>query len=182
MVEAIRAGNDAPIYDIYKLHRNEFISWARKNFKATNEQAKDAFQESVLDFYQNVKSGQLSHLTSELKTYLFQIGKYKLLNVKKKEARLTYLDVLQVIEGGELETFMEEENNAYNKEQISRAIEGLPEDCKKVLKLFYFQEYDMESIAREMGYANSATAKSKKALCMKKLMVELKKLTSVLVL
>lgn len=95
---------------------------------------------------------------------------------------MTYHDALHLIENGELETFMEEENKAYTQEQISKAIEKLPEDCQQVLKLFYFNEYDMDSIARELNYKNADTAKTKKSLCMKNLMNELKKLSMLFVL
>jgi RNA polymerase sigma factor (sigma-70 family) len=164
------------------LNRDEFIQWSAKNYSATSEQAKDAFQEAILDFHQNVIHGKLTELSSSLKTYLFQIGKHKLLNILKKDRRMTYNDALHMINHGEVDIFMEEENKAYTQEQISRAIEQLPEDCQKVLNLFYFKEYDMETIAREMNYKNSDTAKSKKSVCMKKLISELKKISMLLTL
>ena len=182
ILNKLRHGDDAPLYDLYKLYRNEFIVWAKSQYRATEDQAKDAFQEAVLDFHQNVISGHLIELSSTIKTYLFQIGKHKLLNIQKKEQRMTYHEGLHLIDNGEMGSFMEEENKAYSKEQISNAIKNLPEDCQKVLKLYYFSEYDMESIAREMEYKNANTAKSKKSVCMKCLFEELKKLSMLLVL
>lgn len=182
ILDKLRNGDDSPIFDLYKLYRDEFIVWSKSTYKTTEEQAKDAFQEAVLDFHQNVISGHLTELSSTIKTYLFQIGKHKLLNIQKKESRMTYHEALHLIKNGEMESFMEEENKAYSQEQISKAIEKLPEDCQKVLKLFYFNEYDMESIAREMNYKNADTAKAKKSLCMKRLFEELKKMTMLLLL
>jgi RNA polymerase sigma-70 factor (ECF subfamily) len=182
ILNKLRSGDHSPIYELYKLYRDEFIVWSKKTYNATEEQAKDAFQEAVLDFHQNVISDHLTALSSTIKTYLFQIGKHKLLNIQKKESRMTYHDALHLIKNGEVENFMEEENKAYTQEQISKAIEKLPEDCQKVLKLFYFSEYDMESIARELNYKNADTAKSKKSVCMKNLMNELKKLSMLIVL
>ncbi len=179
--EALRNGDDSPLYEMYRLYRDEFLAWSKKQFNTTDEQAKDAFQDAMLDFHQNVLTGRLTELTSSLKTYIFQIGKHKILNIQKKESRLTYHDALHMINNGEVDHFMEEENKAYTEEQISQAIEKLPEDCQKVLKLFYFSEYDMDSIARELNYKNADTAKSKKSLCMKNLMSELKKMSSILV-
>lgn len=95
---------------------------------------------------------------------------------------MTYHEALHVIDNGEMGSFMEEENKAYSQEQISNAIKKLPEDCQKVLKLFYFKEYDMDSIAREMDYKNADTAKSKKSVCMKNLIKELKKISMLLLL
>ena len=182
ILDKLRSGDDSPIFDLYKLYRDEFLVWSMSTYKATEEQAKDAFQDAVLDFHQNVISGHLTELSSTIKTYLFQIGKHKLLNIQKKESRMTYHDALHLIENGEAEKFMEEENKLYTQEQISEAIEKLPEDCQQVLRLFYFNEYDMDSIARELNYKNADTAKSKKSVCMKNLMNELKKLSMLFVL
>ncbi len=181
IIKTIKQGNQLPLNDFYRAYRNEFIHWSTKDFSANQEQAKDAFQEAMIDFYQNVISGKLNVLTCSVKTYLFQIGKYKLLNIQKKEQRLTYHEALQMIDSGDTTIFMEEENKAYTEEQIRTTIARLPEDCQKVLKLHYFLEYDMESIARELNYKNADTAKSKKSLCMKRLINELKKLSMVLV-
>jgi len=182
ILEKLRNGDELPIYELYQLYRDEFLVWSKSTYKATDEQAKDAFQEAVLDFHQNVISGHLTELSSTIKTYLFQIGKHKLLNIQKKEQRMTYHEALHVIDNGEMGSFMEEENKAYSQEQISNAIKKLPEDCQKVLKLFYFKEYDMDSIAREMDYKNADTAKSKKSVCMKNLIKELKKISMLLLL
>jgi RNA polymerase sigma-70 factor (ECF subfamily) len=182
ILEKLRNGDESPIYELYKLYRDEFIVWSKSTYKATDDQAKDAFQEAVLDFHQNVISGHLTELSSTIKTYLFQIGKHKLLNIQKKESRMTYHEALHLIDNGEMGSFMEEEQKAYSQERISKAIEKLPEDCQKVLKFYYFSEYDMESIAREMNYKNADTAKSKKSLCMKNLLNELKKMSMLLVL
>ena len=182
ILEKLRNGDDSPLYDLYRLYRDEFIQWSSKNYSATSDQAKDAFQDAMLDFHQNVITGKLTYLSSTIKTYLFQIGKYKLVNIQKKESRLTYHDNLQLIQGGEMEDYMDEENKAYTQEQISSAINKLPNDCQKVLKLYYFNEFDMESIARELEYKNADTAKSKKSLCMKNLMAELKKISTIFVL
>ncbi len=182
ILDKLRNGDDSPIFDLYTLYRNEFIVWSKSTYKATEEQAKDAFQEAVLDFHQNVITGHLTELSSTIKTYLFQIGKHKLLNLQKKESRLAYHDNLQLIQNGEVEKYMEEENRVYTQEQITKAIDKLPQDCQQVLKLYYFNEYDMESIAREMNYKNADTAKSKKSVCMKNLMNELKKISLLFVL
>ena len=181
IIQEIKSGKEKPLYDLYRLYRNEFLVFAQKNYRASEEQAKDCFQESVMDFHQNIVSGKLTELVSSEKTYLFQIGKHKILNLLKKEGRMTYHDNLQVIKGNELEDYMEEEEGKYTQEQITEAISKLPNDCQKILKLHYHNEYDMDSIARELGYKNSDTAKSKKSICIKKLIVELKKISLIFV-
>lgn len=182
ILEKLKSGDDRPLMEVYRLYRNDFINWAKTTFQANEEQAKDAFQEALVSFYENVTSGNLTSLTCSVKTYIFQLGKHKVLNILKKEQKITYNEVFQLINDIEsMENYMEEENLEYSKEQISKAIKALPEDCQKVLKLYYFEEYDMESIAREMNYKNADTAKSKKSVCMKKMMQELKKLSMIFI-
>lgn len=167
---------------MYRCYRDEFIAWSGNRYGATAEQAKDVFQDAVVAFYENIVSGRLTALTSSVKTYLFEIGKNKLINVQKREKRMTYKGDPHLINRSEKEDYMNEENKAYSQEQLRKAISKLPDDCQRILELYYFREYDMESIAREMGYKNADTAKSKKSVCMKKLLAELKKITMLLVL
>lgn len=158
------------------------MAWSGNRYGATDEQAKDVFQDAIIAFYQNIVSGKLTELTSTAKTYLFEIGKRKMINLLERERRITYECEPHLMNGRENEDFMNEENKAYSEEQLKEAIANLPDDCQRVLELFYFREYDMDSVAREMGYKNADTAKSKKSLCMKKLLTELKKITMLLVI
>lgn len=167
---------------MYRLHRNAFIHYARGRLGANDEQAKDAFQEAIVDFHQNICNKKLTVLTCKVQTYLFEIATHKILNLLKKEGRLTYDQDLQLIQGKEHEDFMNDDRMESIQEQIGKALEKLPEDSQKVLKLFYYQGYDMDSIAREMGYKNADTAKSKKSLSMKRLLEELKKMSLLLLL
>ncbi len=176
IIEEIRQGNEKPLIEIYELYRNEYIVWASKTYKIDSELAKDTFQDAVISFRNNILSGELKLLTSSIKTYIFQIGKFKIINSIKKNSKLTYVSNFQLTNQKDYEEYMEKEND-YSLEQIKIALEKLPDDCQKLLKLHYFNEYDMESIARELNLKNADTAKSKKSICMKKLISELKKLT-----
>ena len=71
ILEKLRKGDNSPIYELYKLYRDEFIAWSRAQFKTSEEQAKDA----ILDFHQNIIHGRLTERSSSLKTHLFQIDK-----------------------------------------------------------------------------------------------------------
>jgi len=52
---------------------------------------------------------------------------------------------------------------------VKKYILQLGEKCRKVLMLYYENEFSMESIAINMGYKNASVAKKKKHECMKKL-------------
>lgn len=181
IIGEILKGNNACLEHLYRNHRNAFIQYAYKRFGVKEELAKDAFQDAILDFHQNVCQRKLTVLTCKVETYLFQIGTHKVLNLLKKEQRLTYNNDLHLNHGKEHDDFMNEERLESIQEQIAKAMENIPEDCRKVLKLYYYHGYDMDSIAREMGYKNADTAKTKKSVSMKKLLEQMKKMTLLLV-
>jgi DNA-directed RNA polymerase specialized sigma24 family protein len=57
---------------------------------------------------------------------------------------------------------------------IVRALHHLGEPCRKLLVLFYWEEYSMDEIASQLGFANAETAKSKKYQCKKALEILLR--------
>ncbi|MEZ4891163.1 MAG: hypothetical protein R2779_11635 [Crocinitomicaceae bacterium] len=69
----------------------------KATFKISEDQAKDAFQEAILT-PSKCNIGSFGELTSSVKTYLFQIGKHKAINIQKKEP-FDLPDTVQLIEG-----------------------------------------------------------------------------------
>ena len=179
----IKNGNDSALVELYKLYRNEFINWSYNNYHISSDDAKDIFQETIIAFYNNVRIDQLTELRSDLKTYLFAIGKFKTLTFLKKHNRLvTYSDfnVLKVVEPTE-NTMDNKAEQEFIKETVRKFLNEQCEDCKKVLELYYFKEMNMKAIAKEMGYKNSDVAKKKKYECFKKLAEMVKKNLTVLI-
>lgn len=181
VIKQIKLGKDEALVRIYILYRDEFIIWSTQKNAITKDYAKDIFQDSIIDLQENILTGKLEKLSSSLKTYLFQIGKFKIINFLQREKRITYLQDTKFI-NKETKDYVEAEENEHKLDDIARAISKLPEDCQRLLDLYYFKEYDMASIARELNYKNADTAKSKKLICMKKLLAELAKLSKILVL
>ena len=52
---------------------------------------------------------------------------------------------------------------------VRNALDRLGEPCRSLLVLFYWEEASMDEIARRLGLANAATAKSKKYQCKEQL-------------
>ncbi len=182
-IKEIKNGNETVLVELYKLYRNEFISWSFKNYTLNKEDAKDIFQETIIAFYNNIKSGQLTEFTSDVKTYLFAIGKFKIINFLKKKQRLVTFsdfDLLKVEEPINNE-MLDKEENEFIKATVKKYLNEQCEDCKKVLELYYFKDLDMKTIADEMGYKNADVAKKKKYECFKKLAEMVRKNLIVLV-
>ena len=73
LLESIAQGDLARFEEAYLSYRDEFIMWANKNYYCDFEESRDIYQATVIQFYENVRSGRLTRLTSDLKTYLFAL-------------------------------------------------------------------------------------------------------------
>ncbi len=167
IIEAIKAGSEKILFQIYETYRDEFVSWSIRNHQISIEEAKDVFQEAIVGLYKNVKAGKADTLESSIKTYLFGIGKNIILNMLKRKG----------IESKAYEHITETQestiNDHYEREHlislVKRIYRALGSPCKEVLELYYEKGFDMESVAVQLGYKNADVAKKKKYECLKSL-------------
>lgn len=170
----IKNGNQQVLYGLYEAYRNDFIHFAQQHYSYNKENAKDIFQETILALYENICSGKLTFLTCDIKTYLFSIGKYKLINDLKKTGRMVTYDEVEMI-NDQTNPFKIMDDNDYNKKIIKENLEQLTKKEREILKLYYEENRDMESIAKKLGYKNADVAKKQKYLALKKLAALVKK-------
>lgn len=156
------------IFMIYRLHRHDFMTWARYKYGLNGEDAKDIYQDVILVFWKNLQTGKLTELNCEIKTYLFSIGKNLILNLKKKRSREVTLDEVHLINGSENHIEMNHKRE-HNKKLVEENLNKLPANERRILELYYMQQKDMKQIAIEMGYKNADVAKKKKYQVFKKL-------------
>ena len=168
VLKDIRNGGQETLLAIYRQHRNEFLTWASFHYSCSEAEAKDVFQDSVIVFYENVKNGRLTYLTCDLKTYIFGIGKYKLLNLEKKNARMVTLDDAVLINGSDNSLEMQHDKD-HNRQIVQDNLNKLPEKDREILRLYYIEGLDMKTIANKLGYKNADVAKKRKYEVFKKL-------------
>ncbi len=182
LIELIKAGDHRGFEQLYRDYRDEFLAWTGNNFSCSKDEAKDLFQDSIIDFHRNVKSGKLQELNCDVKTYLFAIGKNKALkrlNHQKVESH--YFDSEVIKEKEKLNISIMADRKEENIEMVLHHLKYLPDSDRKVLHLYYSRGYDMESIARELGLKNADVAKKKKYIALKKLIaIVSEKLVSIL--
>lgn len=167
IIEAIKAGSEKILFQLYESYRTEFLSWAVRNHRVTEEEAKDVFQEALVALYRNVKAGKVDTLESSIKTYLFSIGKNVILNTLKRKS----------IETKAYESIVIGHDNSINNQHemdgltnlIKQLYMAIGSPCREILEMYYEREYDMESIALKVGYKNANVAKKKKYECLKAL-------------
>lgn len=167
IIEAIKAGSEKILFQLYETYRNEFVSWAIRNHQVTVEEAKDVFQESVVGLYKNIKAGKTDTIEVSIKTYLFSIGKNIIMNaIKRKGIEANAYENLDIEHDNRM-------NEHYEREHIVNLVKRLymamGSPCKDILQMYYEREFDMESIAERIGYKNADVAKKKKYECLKTL-------------
>lgn len=168
ILENIKNGDQKQLAVVYREYQSEFIAWLVKEHNCDRDEARDIYQVSIIAFYENIISGKLTTLTSNLKTYLYAIAKNKVKEHRRKESKIDRNIGVQTIELEELTNW-----DAINKEQnlllMEKSLEKLGDPCKTLLELYYFHGLSMEEIAEKVGYKNSSTAKNLKCKCIVRL-------------
>ena len=152
-ITAIRAGDERAIDKIYILYKTPFLSWAAPRFSLSEAELTDCWQDSIIAFYEQVASGKLQTLDVALKTYLFAIGRNKVLHLlRSKKAEIkreqdfadTYFWEAHLSNGyADLNDIKEEQEEALHK-----AMQSLSEKNRAVLISRY---YDGLSLGKNTG-------------------------------
>ena len=160
---------DEEIETLYLRHRRPFLGWSAKQFKLGGEDALDIYQEAMIAFVRNVRSGKVAELDCEPSTYLFAIGRniaLKHLRTRKGFELSTGHAVLEPSQNAEHDTLSDE---LHAQELIARGMHHLTEKEREVLRLYYFEDRSMTEIAEVMGYNNADVAKKMKYVSFRKL-------------
>ena len=96
LIHKIKDNGASEVEAVYRDYRDEFRSWALRSFNCSNEDVQDVYQQVIIVLYENVLSGKLTQLSSNIKTYLFAIGKnkfYELMRAHKKHESMPELEI-----------------------------------------------------------------------------------------
>jgi len=160
IVDELKQGGSPALEAVYVRYRVEFIQWLKGRLGCEAELAKDIYQQSILTFYENVQSGKLTILTSQVKTYLFSIGRNKYYETVRGKARQEKAKDWQ----------SEHDSTPENLLQLVEVcLEKLGEPCRSVLIQFYFHKRSMEQLTELFDYKNVDTAKNQKYKCLERL-------------
>lgn len=161
----IRNGNEEELGNLYVQFKEEFVGYARKNFKVDEETAKDIFTDMLLEFRSNIVSGTLLSIDSKLKTYLFSIGRNMLIKHIKKQPG-------EDISNYEHKLYEEKDDNTQNEQSeilLGLLENHLPKRCYKLLKLFYYDHRSEKQIQSWLNYSSLDSVRNQKSKCMKQL-------------
>jgi len=153
------------IYQQYAEKLSSFLI----NYGASEQEAQDVFQETVVAFVDIVKKGRY-RLDAKISTFLTAIAKNIWFNEVKKKERSAFrekqfekgrdqveADVSQLINEREM------------KQQMRNLVYQLDEPCRKILTLFYYENLSMKEIVHHLPYENEQVVRNKKSKCLQSL-------------
>ncbi|MEH6537038.1 MAG: sigma-70 family RNA polymerase sigma factor [Psychroserpens sp.] len=170
VIKALKNRDPNALKQIYSNNRLAFMGFAKK-YPITEEDIIDIYQDAIIALRDNAVNGTIDNLKSELKTYLFSIGKYMIYNKVKQQKKMHLVEnPTDFIENKDAFTFNTNTNALTNEQkQLQGAFKALGQKCKEVLTLFYYRGFDLEEIMNELNYTNKDVVKSQKSRCIKSL-------------
>ena len=172
IISGIRQGRKEVLEEVYKQNRLPFIEWLSKTQQIPIDEATEIYQQTIVVFYENIMNGKLIELKSNIKTYLFAIGKNKVSEYRRKRAKKTTIADYHVYKD---EDNIEEKDKQEKMIELSKkCLELIGDPCRKLLELYYYHKRSMSQIANELGYKNENSTKNQKYKCLEKLRVMFK--------
>jgi RNA polymerase sigma-70 factor (ECF subfamily) len=166
LLEALQSGQPQALEQFYVAHRWPFLRWSEKAFGLSYEEAVDIYQDAIMIVYEKITSRKLTVLESSLKTYLFAVSKNLILkSLRRREATQAALAEREKLSPNEEAEVQAE----LRRETVRTIVAGLPDPCKSILQLYYYQQLPLRIIADQLGYKSEDVAKVQKNRCMKSL-------------
>jgi RNA polymerase sigma factor (sigma-70 family) len=163
---------------IYLRFHDSFISWILNRYsnggnnEKLQEDAKDAFQNGLLELFDKARKNELS-IKGSLKTVVYSFGMLQLLASLKKEKMFhkvrDYMDDFDsLFENDFLESERQELFDKKEKDLIEALLTRLPAKQRDILFMRYFGKLRSRQIAEKLGISvgnvDNETAKAYKAL------------------
>jgi len=157
LLQALATGDMAVLDQIYDTYRDDFLRWAKSKFPtAGRDDLLDAWHDTMIMFYEQVRDQKLTHLTCELKSYLFLIGNRRLIKMHKKAEKTDLVDEIDAnIQIEESINALEwEEMDDVRRTLLTQAVDELPEQSKRILIQRYVEGKSIPVIMEAMGYTS----------------------------
>lgn len=169
-LQSLVEDDDLALKEVYLEYREPFINYARK-FSLDDDDILDIYQDSIIAMRENFIEGNVTELTSSIKTYLFGIGKYKIYAHLRKNNKTKVLEEQHLPENEEEGFNFEMSENPLTEKQeiLKKALEKMGGRCRNILELFYYRGMSIDEIRDSEGYENNNTVKSQKSRCLKSL-------------
>ena len=169
IIDQLKKGDQKTLEKIYVENREGFINFSKK-YNVEEQDAVDIYQDAIIVLRDNAVNGRIDALQSNISTYLFAIGKYKIYHnfrVRSREDLKEDVDLLQ--ENVDFDVNLDDNPLTNEQKVLQKCFEELGERCQSILKLFYYQGYNLDEIQEILQYSNKKVLKSQKSRCIRQL-------------
>jgi RNA polymerase sigma factor (sigma-70 family) len=170
IVSDLRSGDKLKVNNtlhyLYKSYYRMAVNVIKTN-SGNEYEAADVFQDALISFYESVQREKFRG-DSSIKTYLYSTVRNLWLTRLKKSNRMVdienqYNNVVTAIT--DKDNFDDEQPETL----LKRIIDKTGEQCKELLRLYYYENRSMKEITALMNFSNENSTKTQKYKCMKKL-------------
>jgi RNA polymerase sigma factor (sigma-70 family) len=175
LIEAIREKDllEQAILQLYQDHSEITRSFIMGK-RGTEQDADDIFQETIVSFIDSVQKGKFRQ-ESGIRTFLISISKNIWYNEIRKRQRADNREkIFEMDRDQEEGPVTEMINDREMKQQLNKMLQELGESCKKILELFYYENFSMKEIVSQMHYENEQVVRNKKYKCLQQLTEKMK--------
>ena len=163
---AIKANDEAALKSLYENNYYTIEKYVLKN-NGCIDQAKDIYQEAFIAVWRNLQLDKFyPESENALAAYLCQIARNKWLDHLRSTHFKKNTPINDLVHKLPDENIEEEDNSFIN--DVKKHFEKLGENCKEVLRRFYYKKQSMKKIALRFGWTD-ATARNNKYRCLQKL-------------
>jgi len=163
IIKRIKEGDKSVLEGIYVKYRTDFIDWMASVYSLNVYDAKELYQETIMVFYENIVNGKLNEMKSNIRTYLFSIGKNKFAELNRHWNKNTPEINNNIPDSSPLPGETEQADLAKLSE---KALMQMGNPCKELLILYYYHKKSMTEIAEVLCYQNGHTASNIKYRCL----------------
>ena len=169
IVKAFKSNNTRVIQQFYSNNYKKVEAMILRN-NGMPVDAKDIYQEAFIALWKNVLNNNYKPKSeASIEAYLYQIAKFKWLDVLKSSEKKKTVYTNDIIDG---RTNSKNVNELIELEKkynlVEEAFIHLGNNCQKVLTDFYIKRKSMAEIANEQGITINS-AKNKKYRCLQQL-------------
>jgi RNA polymerase sigma factor (sigma-70 family) len=155
--QSLKSGQMEAFDRIYDMYMNDFLKSAGYKFNSVpQEDLIDAWQDTVISFFEQIRAGKLTHLTCSIRTFLFLLGFRYIIKYKKRYIKELATDSFEQTEIPEtsLIEFDHEEPEDEERQMMLDAVGQLPSQSRKMLVLRYIEGKSIEEIMKAMQYSS----------------------------
>lgn len=166
-LQRLLRGDHADWKKAYDEWRTPFLLYFHQQGITDRDQVLTLLQDAMVIMFNNITTHKLqTPLQSELRTYLFGIGKRLYWRLRSENSKAWNDDIPETPVAPEVE---DKEEQRHRADLVRRLLSQIGEPCRTVLDMFYLRGYSMEALAEELELPSEGAARKKKFDCLKKM-------------